>query len=103
MGMISIQQLPEVLFDVENEEHLLAGSMVLFGDRQHPTLRFVLELPHGSIPQMIQTKMAERLAMQVLGDRFPGKGKETYETLSNPNCSTPAVIRKPQLRQVAAG
>lgn len=104
MGLISIQQLPEVKFDVNSPEHALAYAMLMFGDRQHPTLRFVLELPYGDVPSMMQAKISEKYCRELLGENFPVKGKETNETLSSScNNSIPAVVRKPQLRQVANG
>lgn len=43
-------------FDTENAEHLKAFEMLMNG-RQHPTLRFHLELPYVNVLQMMYDKI----------------------------------------------
>jgi hypothetical protein len=43
-------------FDIDNLEHLKAFDMLMNG-RQHPTLRFHLELPYVNVLQMMYDKI----------------------------------------------
>jgi hypothetical protein len=48
--------LTRVQFDTENPEHLQAFEMLMNG-RQHPSLRFELELPYVNVLQMMYDKI----------------------------------------------
>ena len=70
-------RLPEVVFDVNNKEHLKAGKGIVLEGRQHPTIRFALEDQYRSVDLMILKKIAQKF----LGEK-----------LENPNNSVlPAV------------
>lgn len=44
-------------FDAQNQEHLRAFRLLLDG-RQHPTIRFKLELPYDNVRQMMLHKVS---------------------------------------------
>jgi hypothetical protein len=48
--------LKQVTFNTEDPEHLQAFEMLING-RQHPTLRFQLELPYVNVLQMMYDKI----------------------------------------------
>lgn len=57
-----------VQFDVNNREHIEAYKMLLFENKQHPTLRFLLEPEFESLPSMLnhyigKAFVAEKLAV----------------------------------------
>lgn len=47
-----------VKFDPLNPEHRQAYLMLMYQKVQHPTLRFILQVPHTSVVHMMQSEMA---------------------------------------------
>lgn len=59
------QVLPKVFvglqraeFDPTNSDHLEAFEMLVHGGKQHPTLRFILEVPYLDVRSMMYDKVA---------------------------------------------
>jgi len=65
------------VFDPNNREHMVAFTCLVFNGRQHPTLRFQLELPHLDIMSMMLKKVA-----QVHIDQDPGLAVEAVAALA---------------------
>ena len=57
--MQSTQRTQPVKFDPTNLDHITAFAALTQKNRQHPTLRFVLELPYMDIRTMMHAKVGE--------------------------------------------
>ena len=55
-------------FDPKNVEHRKAYLMLQYQGRQHPTLRFVLKVPHNSVLHMMQAEMSKYLCEAEISD-----------------------------------
>lgn len=51
-------------FDSTNSEHRKAYLMLNYMGRQHPTLRFVLKLPHTNVLSMMRDEMSKLLCKE---------------------------------------
>jgi hypothetical protein len=47
----------QVVFDVNNDEHMQAFEMLITQGKQHPTLRFRLEHPYVNVRAMMTEKV----------------------------------------------
>jgi hypothetical protein len=64
--MLSTQRTQQpVIFDPTNQEHVLAFAALTQKNRQHPTLRFILELPYMDIRTMMHAKVGEEFAKRM--------------------------------------
>jgi hypothetical protein len=59
MAILETLLREHVKFDPSNAEHRKAYLMLQYQGRQHPKLRFVLEVPHNSVLFMMQEAMAK--------------------------------------------
>lgn len=57
-------RLDKQVFNAKNMHHLAAYVCLRDLGRQHPTMRFVLEEPHISIPVMMEAKIADEYIKQ---------------------------------------
>ena len=65
-----MRRIVEVEFDLTNKEHQRAFAYLTQFNRQHPTLRFILEEPYVDIRSMLLGKVAKWFSteMNVMDD-----------------------------------
>ena len=88
-------------FDPKNVEHRKAYLMLQYQGRQHPTLRFVLKVPHNSVLHMMQAEMSKYLCEAEISDmgidttyQQPAEENEAVEAaIRNFMDAAPAVLR----------
>jgi hypothetical protein len=68
------------MFDVDNNEHLVAYAMLNYHGRQHPTLRFFLEEPYTNVLHMMQSKIVEKVCQLA---NVLDKAKQTSDQLKS--------------------
>jgi hypothetical protein len=63
-----MQTIEKVYFNPKNKDHLTALSLLVEQNRQHPTLRFVLEQPYLDVRAMMLHKVAKAYIEGMVGE-----------------------------------
>lgn len=76
-----------VKFDPLNAEHRQAYLMLMYKRVQHPTLRFILQVPHASVVHMMQTEMAALICkneIEQMGIDISELPRDNFQGMTSP-------------------